>query len=545
MHRLLIATMVVSAFVGVSAADDERAAGSDPSARVAAAPRSDFNGDGFSDLAIGVPGEDLGAHTDAGVVEVMFGSAGGLTTAGDQLWSQDSPGVSDQTSTGDRFGAALAPGDFNGDGFADLAIGVPFEDLLGTDEGAVQVLYGSPAGLQADAPNDQVWRQGAHGVNDEAEDGDRFGFALATGDFDGDGYADLAAGVPVEDLGDDPGKEAAGAVEIIYGSAAGLQTSAPADQLWTQDSASVKDHAEPDDVFGSVLAAGDFGHGPQDDLAIGVFAESLTGANVEEGAVQVLYGTDGGLQASSPDDQFWTQDSKGVKGSAEGDDHFGSALAAGDLGNGGHADLAIGIPGESPPPPAVEPEAGAVAVLYGGAGGLQAVAPDDQLWTQDTKGIADAGENLDRFGSSLAIGNLGSGGTGDLVVGVPDEDLDDEDDNMDPWGVVHVIYGSRTGLTSAGSQLWSQDTHGVADHAEAGDLFGYAVTVMELGNGSQADLVIGVPYEDLGIDDVGAIHVLYGSAGGVITDGARFLGQNSPGVEDQAEEGDAFGQHLS
>jgi hypothetical protein len=51
--------------------------------------------------------------------------------------------------------------------------------------------------------------------------------------------------------------------------------------------------------------------------------------------------------------------------------------------------------------------------------------------------------------------------------------------------------------------------------------------------------------EDLGLDDVGAVHVLYGSGGGVIIEGACFLGQNSPVVEDQAEECDAFGLHLA
>jgi hypothetical protein len=539
--RLLIALTLVAAFVGFSFAGEGRTASS--AAPVVTNPRSDFNGDGFADLAIGVPGEDVGIHPDAGAVEVMYGSAGGLTTSGDQFWTQDSPGVTDQTSTGDRFGMALAPADFNGDGCYDLAIGVPFEDLFGTDEGVVQVLYGSLAGLQADVPNDQVWRQGAHGVQDEPEDRDRFGYALAGGDFNGDGYADLAVGVPLEGIGDDPAKEDAGAVEIIYGSSAGLQTTAPADHLWTQDSKSVKDHAEASDVFGSVLAAGDFDNSAHDDLAIGVYAESLTRAGIEEGGVEILYGSDGGLQATAPDDQFWTQDSPGVKDSAEGDDHFGYALATGDLGNGGDADLAIGVPGESPPPPAVLPEAGAVAVLYGSGGGLQAVAPNDQLWTQDSPGIAEAGENLDRFGSALAIGDLGFDVTGDLVVGVPQEDLDDGE-NMEAWGVVHVIYGSASGLTSAGSQLWSQDAPGVADQAEAGDEFGYALTVLELGNGPKAGMVISVPFEDLGIDDVGAIHVLYGSAGGVTTAGARFLGQNSPGVEDQAEEGDAFGLRL-
>ena len=118
--------------------------------------RGDFNGDGVTDLAIGVPGEDrslttfdgLGNGTtrevpDAGVVHIIFGSSTGLTSAGNQLFDQ-AVGKEDN----DRFGAALASGDFNGDPYSDLAVGVPGErDSSGRVVGAVQIFYGSPEGL--------------------------------------------------------------------------------------------------------------------------------------------------------------------------------------------------------------------------------------------------------------------------------------------------------------------------------------------------------------------------------------------------------------
>ena len=53
----------------------------------------DFNGDGYADLAVGVPGEDVGSISDAGAVHVLYGSVSGLTSTWDQLWTQDSPGV--------------------------------------------------------------------------------------------------------------------------------------------------------------------------------------------------------------------------------------------------------------------------------------------------------------------------------------------------------------------------------------------------------------------------------------------------------------------
>ena len=93
-----------------------------------AAVQGDFNGDGFADLAVGAPGEDLGSP-DAGAVNVLYGSAAGLTSAGNQFWHQNSPGIAERADAGDLFGSALAAGDFNGDGFDDLAIGVPAEDV--------------------------------------------------------------------------------------------------------------------------------------------------------------------------------------------------------------------------------------------------------------------------------------------------------------------------------------------------------------------------------------------------------------------------------
>jgi hypothetical protein len=73
-------------------------------------PHADFNGDGFDDIAVGVPLEDVGTASDAGAVNVIYGSAGGLSDVGDQLWTQQSFGVFDAAEIGDHFGEALATG---------------------------------------------------------------------------------------------------------------------------------------------------------------------------------------------------------------------------------------------------------------------------------------------------------------------------------------------------------------------------------------------------------------------------------------------------
>jgi hypothetical protein len=130
---------------------------------------ADFNGDGFADLAIGISEEDVGSIVDAGATDVIFGSAAGLTAAGCESWTQDSPGVKDQAETGDESGWFVLGADFNGDGAADLADGAAYEDVGSiTDAGAVNVLYGA-VGVGLTTTNTQFWTQDKNGVKDQCE----------------------------------------------------------------------------------------------------------------------------------------------------------------------------------------------------------------------------------------------------------------------------------------------------------------------------------------------------------------------------------------
>jgi hypothetical protein len=70
----------------------------------AVASACDYNDDGFGDLVIGSPGEDIGGIKDAGAVNVLYGSGSGLTATGDQLWHQNVAGVLGGSEAGDVFG---------------------------------------------------------------------------------------------------------------------------------------------------------------------------------------------------------------------------------------------------------------------------------------------------------------------------------------------------------------------------------------------------------------------------------------------------------
>jgi hypothetical protein len=111
----------------------------------------------------------------------------------------------------------------------------------------VNVLYGGAGGLAG--TGSQLFTQ----VGGMIEAGDHFGAALTTADVNHDGYADLAAGAPFEDVG---AVADAGAVSVLPGSASGLTTSGG--RLFTQDSSGVPG-AEPGDWFGDALAAGPSG----------------------------------------------------------------------------------------------------------------------------------------------------------------------------------------------------------------------------------------------------------------------------------------------
>jgi disulfide bond formation protein DsbB len=497
----------------------------------AAGLRADFNGDGAADLAIGAPGESLGAgQASAGVVHALYGSAGGLTATGSQLWSQESPGIAGTAEAGDGLGSALAAGDFNADGRADLAVGVPSENatagmVFGT--GVVHVLYGSAGGLTA--AGSQLWSQDSPGVVGVAEAGDGFGSALAAGDFNADGHVDLAVGV----FGENQDR---GVVHVLAGSPSGL--TGTGNQLWSQGSGGVAGIAEVGDSFGFALATGTINTGGHADLAIAAPSEDV-GSTLDAGAVNVLYGSAGGLTAA--DDQQWFQDSPGVAGVSETQDFLGSALAAGDYNGDGLADLAAGAAGETLA--VVAEAAGAVNVLYGSAGGLTAAG--NQVWSQDSPGVAGVTEPRDLFGSALVAGDFNADGRAELAIGVPGETLGDVPNPIAEAGVVHVLAGSPGGLTGTGSQLWSQDSPGIADQAEGSDRLGSALAAGDFNADGPTDLAVGAPGENLNVGFAsGVVHALPGSNAGLTAAGSQLWSQDSPGVAGAPEFLDFFGQTL-
>lgn len=227
----------------------------------------DMTGDGIDDLATFYAYEN---HAEGG--KFWRGTASGLSTTPSAL----------------RSAAAATVGDFDKDGKGDLATRtVPNEitEDIPYDAGTIKIYYGTATGPSSSRVT--TITQDTSGVPGTSEKGDQFGARLDAGDVNGDGYADLAAGVPFEAVGT---KTAAGSVTLLKGAASGLSGSGA--QTFTQDSAGIAGVAESGDRFGGAVHLLDVTKNGKADLAVSAPQENGTGA------VWSLLGGSGGLTAT-------------------------------------------------------------------------------------------------------------------------------------------------------------------------------------------------------------------------------------------------------
>lgn len=434
----------------------------------------------------------------------------------------------------DLFGFAFASGDFNGDGYPDLATSLPYDNgLTGgglENTGAVVVRWGGPFGLVTGLA-DTFLSQYASGSQSPPETDDLYGYALAAGDFNGDGYADLAVGAPgdrVDCLGE---LHPTGSVSIHYGTPGGIQLAA---EHWvTENSPGLGYCFLSGELFGRALAAGDFNLDGWGDLAIGVpfsLVQDSSSTWHWAGRVFVLYGHFGGVFPLEW--QMVHQEVDGVQGIAEDGDEFGAALAVGDFNRDYFDDLAVGAPGEN--------GSGAVQIFVGGSSGFDWT--QNALWTQDLLLGAGASENGDEFGQALVGGDFDYDGYDDLAMGAPSEDIGASANT----GMVLLSYGSPNALAPARVKELSQSSiFGLPSYDGPGDNFGHSLATGDFDADGGSDLAIGIPLEAAGGFARGGVAVLakFNVAGNYSR--YRFLSPGfsgiPPGVQNSAGAGLSLG----
>ena len=326
-------------------------------------------------------------------------------------------------------GPSHAAGDIDGDGLTDHVFGYP---SWNSGRGAIVVItaQGTAAQFGEDYPASN----------------DFFGDSISIGDIDGDGFEDVVVGVPGLWVG---GLLDAGAIHVFYGSEDGLST--VGDQVVHRNSPGIGSaSAEWNARFGEAVAVADFNCDGYEDVAIGAPLDDAHTGRTDDGSINVIYGSYGGLTTV---DSAYHQGTADVSGAPETNDQFGGALAVGNFNGDEYfgrscMDLAVGVPGENT-------DHGYVVFFYGDHlsmnwNGDLAYENGTGL-SQNTSGAVGTFEAHDAFGAVMWPYH-DSGTHDDLLIGVPGETCNDG-----RRGGIHRFYGTNDGFVTGGSLNSSLD----------------------------------------------------------------------------------------
>lgn len=420
----------------------------------------DVNADGHPDVLIGASGEDIGSRENAGAAFLYAGNGFGALRSVSGV-SQDGLGSNE---AGDAFGHRVLMANLDGAPGDELVVFAPFEVIGNGRErrGAIftyRVTSSTPAGYDPVAGDLAVEPLASYHLPSTRAGLGYVGIGGATaGDLDGDGrdeiwftalsgsqdglygielkpgttdkgpqaFAQVASRITSRDTDAEKGPAMALLVaDVMNGAQAELVAGYPSGEtdgtaagfvrVFDLDDGALELQAtltqrslgalEAGDAFGASLAAGDFDGDGDEDLAVGVPGEDISGSGARAGEI-AMFRNQWSLQAW----QGVTQESAGI-GVSEADDEFGMRLVAGDFDGDGIDDLAISTD-EQVPKRTERP--GYAVMLYGGPSGMKRA----HFVSQHPLGT---NEDADAFGFAMATANLDGGTSDELIVGVPGE----------------------------------------------------------------------------------------------------------------------------